>query len=121
MAHNIKHIKCPHCHNIIDFDNNQSNQNKLDVIQQKFYDSLVGFVDEFGRKTIREFYEFWSEPNKSKTKIRWQLEKTWDTKRRIQRWKRNNFSNEKNRSTNRNSFESDTTQRTIEQVQNGFE
>lgn len=35
----------------------------------------------------RQFIIYWSELNKSKTKMRWELEKTWDLKARINRWK----------------------------------
>ncbi len=60
-------------------------------IQDEFYQTLIPFVSVFGRSTVRDFYNYWSEPNKSKTKIKWQLEKTWDTKRRLLRWSQNNF------------------------------
>lgn len=35
----------------------------------------------------RKFIIYWSELNKNKTKMRWELERTWDTKARIDRWK----------------------------------
>ena len=35
----------------------------------------------------RKFIIYWSELNKNKTKMRWELERTWDTKARIERWK----------------------------------
>ena len=40
---------------------------------------------------VKEFFDYWSEPNKSKTKMRFEQQKTWDTKRRLQRWANNNF------------------------------
>ena len=88
-------------------------------IQKKFYQSLIEFVNDFDKETIRKFYDYWSEPNKSKTQIRWQLEKTWDTKRRLQRWEKNNF-NAKNRTNNKGGFESDKTRATIAGIENGF-
>lgn len=39
-----------------------------------------------------EFADYWTEPNKSRTKMRFELEKTWDLKRRLQRWQMNNDS-----------------------------
>lgn len=38
---------------------------------------------------IKKFVSYWTEPNKSKTKIKWELEKTWDMKRRVGTWMRN--------------------------------
>lgn len=37
---------------------------------------------------LDEFYEYWSEPNKSESKMRFELEKTWDLNRRLKRWER---------------------------------
>jgi len=35
-----------------------------------------------------QFISYWTEPNKSKTKMRFELEKTWDTGRRLNTWAR---------------------------------
>jgi hypothetical protein len=73
-------------------DNKKNNEiSVLSKIQKEFYDSLIPFSHEFDKTTLREFYDYWSEPNKSKTKIRWQMEKTWDTKKRLSRWVNNGF------------------------------
>ncbi len=57
---------------------------------KKFYQSLVPYVKTYGKKTVREFYDYWSEPNPSRKKMRYELQKTWDTERRLERWVRNN-------------------------------
>lgn len=57
--------------------------------QKAFYDSLKPFLIGYGPDTLRAFYNYWSEPNKSRTKIKWELEETWDTKRRLDRWVQN--------------------------------
>lgn len=62
---------------------------ELEKKQRQFYQSLVPFVNEYGKEMIRAFYDYWSEPNKSGTKIRWELEKTWDLKKRLDRWRLN--------------------------------
>lgn len=44
---------------------------------------------------IREFFDYWSEPNKSHSKMRFEQERTWDLSRRLQTWEkrsRNGFS-----------------------------
>jgi hypothetical protein len=73
----------------------ESNIVDIEKIKKDFYQSLTPFVKEFGRDTLREFYEYWSEPNKSKTKIKFQLEKTWDTRLRLLRWVKNDFGKNK--------------------------
>jgi len=39
---------------------------------------------------LKSFISYWTEPNRSKTKLKWELERTWDTKRRLNTWMRNN-------------------------------
>lgn len=38
------------------------------------------------RREANKFHSYWTEPNKSKTRLRWEMERTWDTKRRLQTW-----------------------------------
>jgi len=35
---------------------------------------------------MRKFYTYWTEPNKSGTKVRWQMEKVFDVERRLVTW-----------------------------------
>ncbi|WP_444351139.1 hypothetical protein [Phocaeicola plebeius] len=35
---------------------------------------------------IRAFFDYWSELNKSETKMRYELEKTWELPRRLATW-----------------------------------
>lgn len=56
-----------------------------------FQESLRPFLDIYGRDLLNDFYAYWTEPNKSKTKMRYELEKTWDVARRLNTWSRNNF------------------------------
>ena len=39
----------------------------------------------------QEFYDYWTEPNKSNTKMRFEQETTWHLGRRLARWASNNF------------------------------
>jgi len=55
----------------------------------KFADTLKPFVEKYGAKMIRAFYDYWVEPNKSNTKFRQELQKTWDVKRRLEAWSTN--------------------------------
>jgi hypothetical protein len=58
---------------------------------RKFQETLKPFVDTYGRDMMNDFYAYWTEPNKSKTKMRYELERTWDVARRLNTWSRNNF------------------------------
>lgn len=58
------------------------------ITQEEFYESLKPFVEEFGKHTVREFYDYWIEPSASGI-MRFQLQKTWNTKGRLTTWKKN--------------------------------
>jgi hypothetical protein len=52
----------------------------------KFAHSLEPFKDTYPRQLLTDFYKYWTEPNKSKTKFKQEMEKTWDTSRRLETW-----------------------------------
>ena len=61
--------------------------------QTKFYEELKSYTEKYTRETLRAFYDYWTEPNQNKTKLRYEMEKTWDTPRRLANWARreNNY------------------------------
>ncbi len=59
--------------------------------ESNFYDSIAAYAGTFPKEMLRDFYNYWREPNKSKTKMRFELEKTWDLNLRLQKWSNNNF------------------------------
>lgn len=73
-----------------------TNENSINTRKLKFAHTLEIYINEFGKDMIREFYNYWSEPNKSNTKFKQELQKTWDTKMRLTKWKNNNFNNNNN-------------------------
>lgn len=58
----------------------------LDKKRKVFYDSLLPFVDKYPKDMLRRFYDYWSEANKSRTKLRYELEKTWEVSKRLATW-----------------------------------
>ncbi len=67
--------------------------NNIEERKLKFADTLKPFLDTYGRDTLLEFYEYWTEPNKSNTKFKQELQETWSVKRRLESWVKNDFSN----------------------------
>ena len=62
--------------------NNTSNNINI----RKFnFESEVKLLD-FDYNTKIDFINYWTEPNRSNTKMKFELEKTWETKRRLARW-----------------------------------
>lgn len=60
---------------------------------QKFKDELTPFVEKYGKDMIFAFFDYWSESNPSKTKMKFEMQKTWNTAGRLRTWERR--SNEK--------------------------
>jgi hypothetical protein len=77
---------------------NKDNINNIDERKLKFAHTLKPFVDFYGRELIKEFYDYWTEPNKSNTKFKQELLKTWSLERRLKTWSNNaiNFNKNKN-------------------------
>ena len=65
----------------------------LEVRQKKFMDDVAKFKDKYPKEMLRAFYDYWSEPNQSKTKMNFELKKTFDIGRRLVRWKNNQDTN----------------------------
>ena len=62
----------------------------LETRQNDFALTLKPFVNQYGREMIVQFYQYWTEPNQTKKKMRFELEKTWDAERRLITWSNNN-------------------------------
>ena len=54
--------------------------------QKDFRNELAPYASIYPADVLRSFYDYWSEPNRTKSKMRLELEKTWDTARRLARW-----------------------------------
>ena len=65
---------------------------KLDLSQRKLefdLSILNNYKGVYDWNMLREFFHYWSEPNKSHTKMRFEMEKTWNLKGRLATWKKN--------------------------------
>ena len=59
---------------------------RLDDRKKEFYNSVFALAVSYSDEMLTNFYEYWSECNKSNTKMRFELERTWDIKRRLKVW-----------------------------------
>ena len=64
------------------------NVNVINIEERKlkFANSLKVYLDIYGKDMLNDFYRYWSEPNKSNTKFKQELERTWDLKGRLETW-----------------------------------
>jgi hypothetical protein len=66
-------------------------ETKLNLSERElnFKNDCRVFLNEFGKELLISFFNYWSEPNHLKTKMRFELEKTFDIKRRLKTWQTN--------------------------------
>jgi len=70
------------------YNNNNNNNNTLLYREEKFKNDIHLFV-QYDFEMLEEFCDYWVEPNKSNTKMRFECEKTWNNALRLKRWARN--------------------------------
>lgn len=64
--------------------------------KEDFYQSLIPYVDKYGKEMLRAFFDYWSEMNASKTKMRFEKQPTWELSKRLATWANNEKKYEKN-------------------------
>ncbi len=68
--------------------------------RDEFYKSLIPFLSQYGKDMIRDFFDYWSEQNKSGTQMRFEKQPTWEVAKRLATWnKRDTFKNQNNGNT----------------------
>ena len=63
-----------------------SEEKREEIIQHL---AAKGIPVDIGRREISKFTSYWTEPNKSGTRVRWETEPTFEIGRRLQTWLRN--------------------------------
>ena len=82
-------------------------------------------TDNINVNTGKEFFEYWTEPNQTKTKLRFEMEKTWDLNRRMATWLKNtnkyNAPNNKTatRGEVQNAVKKEFAEKLLNQINNG--
>ena len=67
-------------------ENKKENLNKRKLFFEK---EVMGFAGKFPQDMLKDFIRYWTEPNRSQTQMRCELEKTWSIAGRLATWHRN--------------------------------
>lgn len=67
-------------------ENKRDNANKLALRSTDFQKTLIPYLGTYTKEMLRAFADYWTEPNKSKTKMKFELQPTWDVERRLKTW-----------------------------------
>ncbi len=57
----------------------------------EFKNSLQPFLEIYGNDMLDKFYLYWTEKKELGRKMKFEMQQTWDTKLRLQRWFRNDY------------------------------
>ena len=68
-------------------NNNNNNKNNISNRRDKFVFEVLTF--DYEECILNGFIDYWTEPNKSNTKMKFELNKTWSTKLRLKTWANN--------------------------------
>jgi hypothetical protein len=60
--------------------------NNIEERKLKFAHTLEPFKSKYGRDLLNQFYKYWTQPNKSNTKFKQELEKAWELSYRLETW-----------------------------------
>jgi hypothetical protein len=71
---------------------NRTNNRDIREIEKHFVCEVNSFID-IDSKMRESFISYWTEPNKSKTKLKFEMQSTWDLKRRLNTWVSNSKTN----------------------------
>ena len=64
----------------------------LEMRKQTFIDSIMPFSSRYDTAMLHAFADYWTEPNRSLTRMRFEMQKTWSTPLRLATWARNEAS-----------------------------
>jgi hypothetical protein len=71
-------------------DNNTRVNNTSNINNRKiFFEESIFLIQGISNQIKDDFFNYWSEENHSKTKMKYELEKTWNLEKRLKRWVNN--------------------------------
>lgn len=75
------------------YKNDKNVNNKKELL---FKSEIFEFKSRYSDKMLNDFFDYWSEWNKSNTMMKFEMQKTWDLNRRLKRWANNDFNSNSN-------------------------
>lgn len=69
-------------------DNVKVIKKNIEERKREFYNSLLPFVDVYGKEMLRDFYEYWSEHGAKDRKFRMEKQKSFSIELRLKTWKK---------------------------------
>lgn len=67
---------------------------ELKEVRKEFKNSIQPFLKTYGKDLLNEFYSYWTEKKPKGRKMRFELERVFDVKKRLARWEKNDYGKE---------------------------
>lgn len=64
---------------------------EIEKRKEAFYQECFSYVGIYGTDCVSDFYNWFSEPNRTNQKMRFECKRYWDTKKRLARWSKNHI------------------------------
>ena len=75
----------------VKIDTTELNKRKLEPRRQAFIEELRKYQGTYSKDLLNAFYLYWVEPNKTYTKMKWEMQKTWCLELRLKTWYNNDL------------------------------
>ena len=104
-------------------DNNTSINNTSINISNRRKDFVLNVMSfDYDKNILNSFVDYWTEPNKSKTKMKFELQQTWNTNLRLKNWEKNQKKWDKPKIVNKNKLTKNTeTMQNVLNKLNGYD
>lgn len=73
----------------------ENKKEKIDFAKQNLHQSLKPFLEKYGKDMLNDFFLYWTEPNQTNTKLKYEMEKTWSIEARLNTWSKRDFNKSK--------------------------
>ena len=72
----------------LSYKDKDNNKDKINIRREKFIQSVIAF-NSYPKEMLEKFINHWTELNKSKTKMKFELQQTFEISKRLVTWKNN--------------------------------
>ena len=105
-------------------NNTSTNNTSINInISNRRKDFVLNVMSfDYDKNILNSFVDYWTEPNKSKTKMKFELQQTWSTNLRLKNWEKNQKKWDKPKIVNKNKLTKNTeTMQNVLNKLNGYD
>ena len=63
----------------------------VETRKKQFYQSIIPYTEKYDREMLNDFFQYWTELDKHRRRMRFEMQKTWETGKRLATWERKQF------------------------------